>query len=795
MKISNYLSFFLFFSSLPLFSQTPPYAQLTWKNVEAGDGIGLRGLAIADLNLDGKNEIVATGWLGGADHFFIYDNQTGNYKIRWDSRLYPDFIKSLLVTKIDADNDPDIVVLSGYDSLEIYDGTTRLLMDGFKGQFGEVRSMAIGNIDSLPDKELVLIGSDSLRVFSLTTKKRKWAMGVQGGDVKIGDIDGDGRNEIFVAGLSWVRPGSSYVIDGYQKAIRWTITADTPFSKFDFYDVTGDGKLDLVASDGNAIYYFNTTTRRPITLANSIDGIESFYIGDADADGTPEILVGTYRSMMCFNFNGSIRWGMPNSNDDATNIAIGNIDSDASPEIVWGAGVNTSGSDHLVIGDFATQTIEHASLDYKGLHKVLLNDINFDQKLELVVTPLGTYGYDAPDAGDPTLHNESALIQIFDLSNHSLIRQTRYPASVNTLDAAVIGTPRNATVKDIGFSYNTYPTLFDNRLTRPVYESYTLSNIYSMAFLDVDGDGLDEWIWGKLNSLIAMKWTGTTFSQLWEVPVLGGAQIIKTQNIDADSAKEIIVVNNGAIKVFNSLTRVLKWETPNWSVTALDIVDMDNDKKVDLLIGTDHGEVIIFDIATQQIKKRSDVIDFTVRVLRGGNIDADTFGRAEIIVGDSKLRVIDGQTFATKWIVPEYYLSVYGYSVDFADIDGDKHVDLFIGNQNGVFQFRLRDTVFIRPFVTHTADLLPTKPQLIEKLYPNPTMDKLTINLNPQLNQPFIWRIYDINGRLIISESPPSVSKANLSIPVQNLSSGVYIFQIQTENAIENCRFVVANKM
>lgn len=350
MKISIYLSYFLFFwvfSPVFLFSQTPPYAQLTWKNVEAGDGIGLRGLAIADLNLDGKNEIVATGWLGGADHFFIYDNQAGNYKIRWDSRLYPDFIKSLLVTKIDADNDPDIVVLSGYDSLEIY------------------------------------------------------------------DIDGDGRNEIFVAGLSWVRPGSSYVIDGYQKAIRWTITADTPFSKFDFYDVTGDGKLDLVASDGNAIYYFNTTTRRPITLANSIDGIESFYIGDADADGTPEILVGTYRSMMCFNFNGSIRWGMPNSNDDATNIAIGNIDSDASPEIVWGAGVNTSGSDHLVIGDFATQRIEHASLDYKGLHKVLLNDINFDQKLELVVTPLGTYGYDAPDAGDPTLHNGSALIQIF----------------------------------------------------------------------------------------------------------------------------------------------------------------------------------------------------------------------------------------------------------------------------------------------------------------------------------------------------------------------------------------------
>ena len=79
MNTTNYLNYsllFYVFFSIPLFAQTPPYAQLTWKNLEAGDGIGSRGLAIADLNLDGKNEIIATGGLDGADHFFIYDNQS-----------------------------------------------------------------------------------------------------------------------------------------------------------------------------------------------------------------------------------------------------------------------------------------------------------------------------------------------------------------------------------------------------------------------------------------------------------------------------------------------------------------------------------------------------------------------------------------------------------------------------------------------------------------------------------------------------------------------------------------------
>jgi hypothetical protein len=41
------------------FAQMPNYAELVWKNVEAGEGIGWRGLAIADLNVDGKKEIIA----------------------------------------------------------------------------------------------------------------------------------------------------------------------------------------------------------------------------------------------------------------------------------------------------------------------------------------------------------------------------------------------------------------------------------------------------------------------------------------------------------------------------------------------------------------------------------------------------------------------------------------------------------------------------------------------------------------------------------------------------------------
>ena len=564
--------------------------------------------------------------------------------------------------------------------------------------------------------------------------------------------------------------------------------------KFGLYDVTGDGKLDLVGTDGNIIAYFNTTTRRAITLVTASNGVESFYIGDADGDGMPEILVGSNWSMLCYNFNGSARWAMPNNNGGATNIVIGNIDTDTSPEVVWGAGANSSGSDHLIIGSFSTQQIKHASLDERYNHKILLHDLNFDKKPELVVACLGTYGYNAPDAGDPVSHNESALIQTYDLVNHSLTRQTRYPYAVLSVDAFTIGSSRKQNLKDFGLSYNTYPILFDKSQTLPVFETADYYNIRCMTFSDVDGDGIDEWLLGSFTGLKALKWDGTTYKPLWDMPVTGGVGGIQVQNIDADTTKEFVLYSlQNNVKVFNAKTRMLKWETPNWQVTALDIVDMDNDNKLDLLIGTDKGEVIILDTRTQQVKKRSNVIDFTVRILRGGNIDADTFGRAEIIVGNTKLKVLDGQTFGTKWDIPEHYASDYGYSFDMGDVDGDGHIDFFIGNPSGVFQLRLRDTIFKRPFLTAQRELPEALPQLIRQFYPNPTHDKLTVALNSDFNQPISWHIYDAMGR-VVSSAPVRTRTSNedLKIPVHGLPTGFYIFQIQTEKGIETRQFVVS---
>jgi hypothetical protein len=69
----------LYLSSSPLMAQAKPYAELIWKNVQPGDIIGGEGLAIADLNLDGKIEIIATEQIERASYFFTYAYQSGAF--------------------------------------------------------------------------------------------------------------------------------------------------------------------------------------------------------------------------------------------------------------------------------------------------------------------------------------------------------------------------------------------------------------------------------------------------------------------------------------------------------------------------------------------------------------------------------------------------------------------------------------------------------------------------------------------------------------------------------------------
>jgi hypothetical protein len=69
------------------------------------------------------------------------------------------------------------------------------------------------------------------------------------------------------------------------------------------------------------------------------------------------------------------------------------------------------------------------------------------------------------------------------------------------------------------------------------------------------------------------------------------------------------------------------------------------------------------------------------------------------------------------------------------------------------------------------------------KLYPNPAQDHLRIN---GLKKSISYRINDLSGRMIQS----GIMAPNESIPLSQLSAGVFLLEIRQAGSIQQLKFI-----
>lgn len=76
-------------------------------------------------------------------------------------------------------------------------------------------------------------------------------------------------------------------------------------------------------------------------------------------------------------------------------------------------------------------------------------------------------------------------------------------------------------------------------------------------------------------------------------------------------------------------------------------------------------------------------------------------------------------------------------------------------------------------------------------IYPNPVMTSFTINLNQSPSEPVSWKLYDMNGRVVMLEK---MNTTKGTYNVAHLSSGVYVLQMDmSENTSKSWRIVKQN--
>nr|MDO8109985.1 PKD domain-containing protein [Candidatus Sigynarchaeota archaeon] len=390
------------------------------------------------------------------------------------------------------------------------------------------------------------------------------------------DTDGDrfidgkevrlGKNPLDGASTPW--PGDLY----------WTRqTGDLIASSPAIADIDADGKPEvIVGSYDSRVYCLNGGTgaiKWSFLTGGKIFSTPA--IDDVDGDGNDEIFIGSDDDKLyCFyGRNGTVRWSYLTTNDVTSGPSIADVDADGRKEVMFGSINNRVFSLDATTG---SEEWNYLTGGYPGT-SILLVDVNRDNLLEAIFGTTDRYVY-----------------CLSGLDGH-LVWKYRTGAPVSSTAACADVDADGELEIIIGSDdKNVYCLSAVNGI---VEWNYTLGGYaYGLqSIADVDTDGMLEVITGSSDSRVycisasngSLKWTfKTNYNILTSCPAIG--------DIDNDKNLEIII-GSGDCKIYclSGRNGSMKWlySTLNRVACSSTIEDLDGDGLLEIIIGSDDGKI------------------------------------------------------------------------------------------------------------------------------------------------------------------------------------------------------------
>ncbi|MBW8331839.1 MAG: T9SS type A sorting domain-containing protein [Prolixibacteraceae bacterium] len=812
-----------------LFSQNTP--QIDWQFGMLGNDLGEAGIIAEDIDNNGSVDIISTGRYSNdswePSDFLTrveFDKDQNTYITRRISNIINQEIQCIQLYDFDQDGTKELYVGLDNGTVAIYNSKSltkqRLINVSYRGKisvFGPANNIdciEFGDINNDSSIDLNVTNGDTTYVLN---NNFELILKIPYGSkyFKIGNIDNDSKNELLYSNGKIIQLNENQITEKYD---FYTANKNTQIG---LSEMNGDGILDVVYSSKDTMYIYDFKSNQLIWSEvwksdyYSNRYITGLWLYDYDGDNIADIFIGDvdWDALYCYNGKtGAKDFSFrDNQGDGVVNIAIADFDNDANPEVIWSTGAGCTCADYFFLYDISTKSKEWQSRHYLGDFKAFdVGDVDNDNNLKIVSGVFGEY-LKYYDHGFITVFNaESKQIE---WQNDEEIFGAHVEDFTNVKIGDIDNDGENELLLGIEYAYSSsYVYVFDSQYK--VERSFSIdgmSIIIDMEISDIDNDNKNELIITSGTDISGStdpdEWQnyiyifdGETGDLEWKSEQLAaiGSKIgsLNVGNIDGDDAKEIVALkyqsswwsrDTSIMIIIDGISHeVIKDKSRSY--TALGFADINSDGQHEIVAAVDTGKIEIINGSSLETIENYSTTCGIINGLKAYDMNND--GKPELVISDSyTISLYDLQNNQLKWQSDTLNSLVGIYNSLFVgNIDSDSKIEILINANHGIFSFEAD-----YESISNIESVDKKHENSVIRIYPNPVIDKFTLEFVTEIPKSLHVKIYDINGRMVKENQYQNITNG-VDINISELKSGLYNILIIGNNKIISSEKIIKAK-